>query len=151
MNSNAVIGDNQLELTRFFAHPREAVFAAWTDPEQLGAWWGCKDTERVTATIDCREGGAFSYTMHMKDGSEMIYGGVYTEVVEPERLVTTSEMGAGTPYAFTSTTTVEFIEQDGGTLLRLTQVGLPPMPEPGPIIAGGFTAAFDKLERQLAG
>ena len=30
----------QVDVTRTFDAPREAVFAAWTDPEQVTQWWG---------------------------------------------------------------------------------------------------------------
>jgi len=150
MKSDVKIGDDSLEMSRFFGYPRELVFAAWTDAEQLGAWWGCDDSESVRAEIDLKVGGVARYVMQMKDGSEIITEGVYTEIVAPERLVTRSEMGAGTPYEFKSTSTVEFQEEDGGTLVKLTIVGLPPMPGACDIVSSGFNASFDKLERFLA-
>ena len=151
MNGDVVIGDDQIEITRFFGYPREAVFAAWADPRQLEQWWGCHDSDRVEATIDFRVGGAIRYVMYMKSGSEVVTEGTYVEIDVPSRIVTESHMGAGSPFEFTSTTTVEFIESGGGTTVRLTQVGLPPMPEPGPIIAGGFGASLEALDVHLSG
>lgn len=151
MSSNVVISEDRLEFIRFLNHPREAVFEAWTNPELLSQWWGCKDTERVEAESDPRQGGSFRYVMHMKGGFQVPTVGEYVEFVPPKRLVTRSEMGAGTPYAFHATVTVEFIEEAGGTRVKVTQVGLPPMPEPGPIIAGGLNDSFEKLERFLGG
>lgn len=148
--SNVVIGENRLEMTRFFAYPREAVFAAWTESDQLQQWWGCRETHRVDAEIDLRTGGRFSYTMHMNHCGPIEYAGTYEEVSPPERLVTKTVMGEGTEHAFESTTTIEFTEVPGGTQLKLVQVGLPPMPEPGKIISGGFNDAFEKLDRHLA-
>ncbi|MEM7228141.1 MAG: SRPBCC domain-containing protein [Planctomycetota bacterium] len=145
MPSDVVISDDRLEMKRFFPYPRDLVFRAWADPDMLAQWWGCRETERVTAEIDPRPGGVFRYQMHMSHG-DMTYEGVYDEFIEPERIVTRTEMGAGTEYAFTSTVTVDFKAVEGGTEVTLTQVGLPPMPDCGNIIAGGFTDAFDKLE-----
>ena len=88
--------------------------------------------------------------MHMKDGSSIPYKGTYTEVVAPERIATKISMGEGTPFAFEAETIIEFTEEQGGTRLKLTQIGLPPMPDSGKIIAGGTTDSFDKLERHLA-
>ena len=151
MPSDVVIGDNQLELTRFYGYPREAVFAAWTEPDQLDRWWGCDDTESCRSEIDLRTGGSFRHVMTLRGAGEMVVAGTYEEVVVPERLVTSSIMGEGTPYAFESRTTVEFTEQDGGTLVRLVQVGLPPMPEGGQIVSAGTQASLNKLEQHLAG
>lgn len=147
--SEVVIGDDRLEMTRFFGYPREAVFEAWTDPGQVEKWWGCAETERVESEIDLRVGGSFRHTMHIRTAGEVAYEGVYDEIDRPSKLVTSCEMGAGTEYAFRSTTTIEFIEQEGGTLVKLTQVGLPPMPNCGEIISGGFNAAFEKLDGHL--
>lgn len=149
MTSNVSLAEDRLEMIRFFAYPREAVFAAWTDPDQLSKWWGCDQTKSVEAKIDLREGGAFSFLMHMTHG-DATYEGVYDEVVVPERIVTSTVMGAGTEYEFRSTTTVEFREVKGGTEVRLIQVGLPPMPDAGKMITGGFNAGFDKLQALLA-
>ncbi len=150
MKSDVVISDDRLEMTRFFAYPRSAVFEAWTDPEQIELWWGCRDTERVECSCDARPGGEFRYVMHLKNGITMAYEGTYTELVVPEKIVTKTSVGAGAPYAFESETTIEFTEEDGGTRLKLTQIGLPPVPDSGKIIAGGTTDSFDKLDRHLA-
>lgn len=63
--------------------------------------------------------------------AEVVSTGVYEEIVVPERIVTRSEMVAG-------------------TRVRLTQIGLPPMPAAGQIITGGSNDSFDKLEAFLA-
>lgn len=145
MTTDVNIGDDRLELSRFFAYPREAVFEAWTEANQVEQWWGCRDTKKVSSTIDLRVGGEFTHVM-LVHGQEMNYTGRYTELVVPERIVTESSMGPG----MDSKVTVEFFEEEGGTRVKLTQVGLPPMPNIGDIISRGFGDAFEKLDTHLA-
>ena len=78
-----------LRLERSFAAPRDAVFRAWTEPEALAKWWGPKDFTIPVCEMDVREGGAWRTCMRDKDGVEHWVGGVYREVVAPERLVFT--------------------------------------------------------------
>ena len=33
---------NEVLITRIFDAPREAVFKAWTDPDEVSAWYGLK-------------------------------------------------------------------------------------------------------------
>lgn len=149
MADQAATQNGSVELTRFFPHPREAVFDAWVNPEKLGKWWGCNDTHSVTAESDQREGGSVRYVMHMSHG-DVVCAGTYEAFERPERLVTRCTMGEGTEYAFESTTTVEFVEEDGGTRVRLVQVGLPPMPDCDKIVSKGLHDSVEKLQAFLA-
>ena len=42
----------ELTITRLFAAPRELVFRAWTDPQQLARWWGPKDFTNPVCEVD---------------------------------------------------------------------------------------------------
>jgi len=79
----------EIEITRVYEAPRELVWRAWTEPEELVQWWGPPgwSTPLETVTMDVRPGGAFRLTSVSDDGVEMPVVGVYREVVEPERLV----------------------------------------------------------------
>jgi uncharacterized protein YndB with AHSA1/START domain len=79
----------EIPITRVFDAPRELVWKAWTEPDQLAQWWGPPGwtTPLDTITMDVRPGGAFRLTGISEDGTEMPQEGVYREVVEPERLV----------------------------------------------------------------
>ena len=48
-------------ITRIFDAPRERVFRAWTDPDEVAAWFGPEhfDTPRERIRIDLRVGGRF--------------------------------------------------------------------------------------------
>jgi uncharacterized protein YndB with AHSA1/START domain len=55
----------QVLITKIFDAPREAVWAAWTDPAQVARWYGPEGMEvpPASVTIDLRVGGAFALTM----------------------------------------------------------------------------------------
>lgn len=82
----AVLSENALVITREFSAPREAVWKAWTDGEQLAKWWGPKEMKLEVVKSDIREGGSFHYAM--KAPGNTMYGlAVYRELNAPERIV----------------------------------------------------------------
>lgn len=74
-------------ITRSFDAPRDAVFAAFTDPERMKRWWGPKGFTVIAAKMDLRPGGIYHYGMRAPDGSTMWGKFVYREIVRPERVV----------------------------------------------------------------
>lgn len=113
-------GDTDIILTRLFDAPRERVWAAYTTPELLMRWLGGPPgCELVRCEVDLRPGGRYRYVWRNPDGTEMGMGGVYREVVRPERLVYTEtfgEDGAGGE----NVETVVLTERNGRTLLTST-------------------------------
>jgi uncharacterized protein YndB with AHSA1/START domain len=104
MNESAEGGmtRRQQTFTRVFDAPRELVWKAWTEPEQLARWWGPRgiSTPLETIEVDLRPGGAFRMTMVSDaDGAEFPTEMEFREVVESERLVFAWEaqrgLGAG--------------------------------------------------------
>jgi uncharacterized protein YndB with AHSA1/START domain len=79
----------EITLTRVFDAPRQLVWDAWTDPEQLAQWWGKRgwSSPPSSITIDLRPGGVLRVMSFAEDGTQMATEGVFREVVEPERLV----------------------------------------------------------------
>ena len=79
-----------LHLTRTFAAPREKVFRAWTDPEELKRWWGSEGYATPSAEVDLRVGGTYRLGMKkLPDGQVFYLTGTYREVRPPEKLVYT--------------------------------------------------------------
>ncbi|HEX8819330.1 MAG TPA: SRPBCC family protein [Archangium sp.] len=66
------------------AAPIEKVWAAYTSPEDIKQWNAASDDWHTTAaSVDLREGGAFSSRMEAKDGSfGFDFAGTYTKIVE---------------------------------------------------------------------
>ena len=78
---------NELKLTRVYDAPVEAVWEAWTDPEQVAKWWGPRGFTLTTHSKDLRPGGHWRYTMHGPDGTDYPNNTIYHEVEEYKRLV----------------------------------------------------------------
>jgi uncharacterized protein YndB with AHSA1/START domain len=81
--------DQQVLITRVFDAPRELVFRAWTDPDQVAQWYGPEhfDTPREHVQIDLRAGGRYELTMVQKESGAQFP--VRYEIVEldPPRLL----------------------------------------------------------------
>lgn len=78
-----------LTLTRRFRARPEKVWAAWTDPEKLIAWF-CTTKAKpgsMRAELDVRVGGRYRISFDMESGEYSEVGGAYREVVPNERLV----------------------------------------------------------------
>lgn len=81
-----------LTLTRRFRARPEKVWAAWTDPEKLIAWFCTAKAKpgSFRAKLDVRVGGLYRISFDMADSGEYSeVGGVYREVVPNEKLVFT--------------------------------------------------------------
>jgi len=73
--------------SRVFDAPRERVWKAWTDAEQMKKWWGPAGFKVHTARMDLRPGGIFHYGMKAPDGSDMWGRFTFREIDAPKRLV----------------------------------------------------------------
>ena len=71
-----------LQIRRIYPQPVAAVYAAWSDPEQIKHWMGPSDDfGEAEVTIDVRVGGRYRYIMHAPDGEVHRVGGVFREVI----------------------------------------------------------------------
>ena len=77
-----------LRMTRTFDATPDRVFAAWTDPEQFGQWFGPVGVKTVSCEIDARVGGAWGLVGE-HDNARMAVSGKYVEIEPPDRLVYT--------------------------------------------------------------
>jgi uncharacterized protein YndB with AHSA1/START domain len=55
--------DREIVLARVIDAPREIVFDAWTDPEQIVVWFGPRGMTIETHEIDIRAGGVWRFDM----------------------------------------------------------------------------------------
>lgn len=67
--------------------PRERVFAAWLDPDQLARWWGPAGFTNTFHEFEPEEGGAWRFVMHGPHGDSHPNECRFVEIERPERLV----------------------------------------------------------------
>jgi uncharacterized protein YndB with AHSA1/START domain len=93
--------------------PIELVWNTWNTPEDIIQWNAASaDWHTTTATVDLREGGAFSSRMEAKDGSAGFdFAGIYTKVVLNQLIE--SEFGG-------RKLLVEFLDHDSHVTVRET-------------------------------
>ena len=140
----AAPADQEVAITRVFDAPRERVFRAWTDPDDVTLWYGPEhfDTPRERIHIDLRVGGRYELTMVEREGGrEFAIGYEIVELVEPELLVLRSDPMPEAGMHGATMTRVELHDDGGRTRMILTDG---PYPESGHAEAG-WRSAFDKL------
>jgi uncharacterized protein YndB with AHSA1/START domain len=113
-------GDRELVLTRVFDAPRRLVFDAWTKPELVRQWLlGPPGWSMPVCEIDLRVGGKYRYVWRKDNEIEMGMGGVYREIVAPERIVATEKFDESW-YPGEGLGTVVLVEVGGKTTLTQT-------------------------------
>jgi uncharacterized protein YndB with AHSA1/START domain len=108
--------DTEIVMTRVFDAPRRMVFDAWTKPELLKRWHGARGWNLVVCEVDLRVGGVWRFVSRGPDGADMGHGGVYREIVPPDRLAYT-ELFDDQSYPGESFITHMFVERNGKTTL----------------------------------
>lgn len=118
---------------------RDRLFAAWTAPEVIAAWWG----PRAEATVDLNPGGRYRWSMQWGDESMAILGH-YEEIVPRER-VACSFAWEGVESEVTRLV-AEFRDTPAGSAITLTHTGLPDAQQ----VANHTQGWNDCLDRMVA-
>jgi uncharacterized protein YndB with AHSA1/START domain len=144
----------ELTISRVFDAPRELVYRAFVDPDQLAQWFGPVGfvVPRDTVAVDAQVGGYQRFVMVSADDDSVRspVDATFTEVVENELIV--GEQRAeipGVDGVATMTLRLEFHDEPGGkTRLELRQ---------GPFTErlradsqDGWMSSFTKLDDLLA-
>ncbi len=79
--------DREILSTRLLNAPRELVFKAFIDPDQLMHWWGPKGFTNTFEEFDPKPGGHWRFVMHGPDGKNYPNHSTFVEVTKPERIV----------------------------------------------------------------
>jgi uncharacterized protein YndB with AHSA1/START domain len=112
--------ERSIVLSRRFDAPRELVFAAWTRPEHVAAWFGPDGFTLTTYEMDVRPGGRWHFTMHGPDGTDYPNLIRYREVVAPSHLVYDQNGGDDDPTPpFHVTVTFEAVGSQTELTLRM--------------------------------
>jgi uncharacterized protein YndB with AHSA1/START domain len=145
---------SELVITRIFDAPRELVYRAFTDPDQLAQWFGPAgfSVPRDTVDIDARVGGRQRLVMVNDDNPSLTspIDARFTEVIENELLVGTQEVEGipGTQGVVTMSLRLEFHNEGGKTRLLIRQG--PFTQEMEDMTREGWNSSFTKLDSLLA-
>lgn len=153
--------ERELVISRTFDAPRERVWQAWTEPEQLMRWWGPKDYTSPVAEIELRPDGKYLFSMRSPEGQNYFSAGIYREIVPLERVVFTdsfadeegnivpaSHYGMDADFPIELVVTVTLEDVDGQTKMTLRHSGIPPG-DMTDMTAAGWNESFDKLAEDL--
>jgi uncharacterized protein YndB with AHSA1/START domain len=78
---------HSITLHRIVTAERELVYRAWTDPAEL-EWYLNPDNESFEPIeVDLRVGGIWTIDMFISDETRYATGGLYLELIPPERIV----------------------------------------------------------------
>ena len=113
--------EREIVMTRVFEAPRRLVWDAHTQPELLKRWLlGPDGWSMPVCEMDLRVGGKYRWVWRRdRDGAEMASGGVFKEIVAPERLVSTERFEQPW-YPGEGLNTLILTEKDGKTTLTQT-------------------------------
>lgn len=146
-------GDREIVITRAFDAPRKLIFDAHTKPELVKQWLlGPDGWSMPVCEIDLKVGGKYRYVWRRdKDGTEMGMGGVYREIVAPERLVATEKFDQSW-YPGEAVGTFVLVEQGGKTTLTQTMLYESREARDSVLKSGmekGVVASYDRLAKLL--
>jgi uncharacterized protein YndB with AHSA1/START domain len=137
----------------------DAVWAAWTDPHRLAAWWGPAGWQTVVRVLDLRPGGLWHFGMGPENDAPWVWiRAIFTEVVTGSSLSYLegfSDAEATDLDPEPNAVTVDLVELDAGrtrlvmrirfaSASRLSQITEMGMTE-------GWREGFDRLEALLTG
>ena len=145
-------GDTEIVMTRSFDAPRELVFEAFTRPELIRRWllgpdgWSMPECE-----VDLEVGGRWRYVWR-KGTTTMGSGGVYREIVPPERIVNTEQFDDPW-YEGESVVTTTFVEKGGRTTVSMVMAFDTKATRDAVLASGmesGVAVSYDRLDDILA-
>jgi len=112
--------------TRAIAAPREALWALWTTPAWMRAWWGASEGgELFECVTEAQPGGALRYAMRPRmGGAEERVAGVFDLVEPPARLGFTWVWQCSAERVDTHAT-VAFVADGAATRVTVTHRGQP--------------------------
>jgi uncharacterized protein YndB with AHSA1/START domain len=117
----AANGERELVMKRVLNAPRKMVFDAFTKPELVKRWLlGPDGWSMPVCEIDLKVGGKYRYVWkNIANGTEMGMGGVYQEIVVPERVVATEQFDQAW-YPGEAVGTLVLTEHEGKTTITQT-------------------------------
>jgi len=113
-----------VRLSKTVTVDRQRAWDAWTQPDQMKQWASPEYATVVGVGVDLRVGGQYRIEMSV-EGDLHVAHGSYKEIDPPARLVYTWDWEGPHAMGVETVVTVDFLEVDGGTEVRVTHEGLP--------------------------
>jgi uncharacterized protein YndB with AHSA1/START domain len=137
---------HNITVTRTISASREAVYAAWTEPDRMRQWFA------TVVEADVRVGGRYRIEVHEADGSINGFTGEYLELEPPARIAFTFTHHAQAPEDRISDEKVTVVLWElapGRTELTLTNSWVGPECEPSDYdqLRSGWGEWIDLLEK----
>jgi uncharacterized protein YndB with AHSA1/START domain len=142
--------EREIRIERIFNAPRERVWRAMTDPEQVAQWWG-RGNKLVIERLEVERGGHWRFVEHSPEG---VHGfeGRFREVTPPQRVVQTFEWDGMPGYVVINTMTLEDLG-DGRTKVVTVSLFHTTEERDGMLSSGmetGLNESYAALDRLLA-
>lgn len=154
-----LVMEKYITLTKHLDAPRERVWQAWVNQDQVAQWWAPQGFTNPICEVDAKVGGQINIVMQGGEnmgewsGVKAPMKGEFTEVTEPEKLVfTNAALDQEGNVVLEGVTTVTFEEADGGTNLIVHTGAKGDAPGVEQMLEGmphGWSQQLDKLETFL--
>ncbi len=155
-------------ISRTFDAPRDVVFKAWTEPEQLKQWFGPKGFKGFYGKQELRPGGMYHYGIQGPDGTKLWGRYIYKVIQAPERIECiqsfSDEKGGITRHPFSPNWPAEMYtifefkdESNNKTTVTITWIPINPSDEEAKMFESqldgmnqGWGGSFEQLDEYLA-
>jgi uncharacterized protein YndB with AHSA1/START domain len=138
-----------LEMTHLLPAPPPAVFAAFTDPDELRKWWGPEGFSTLGLDFDPRVGNRYRIEMQPPEGGAFYLTGEFLAVEPPSRLAYTFAWEDPDPDDVETEVQLAFEERGGSTELGLRQREFATEGRYS-LHRDGWSESFEKLRRLLS-
>lgn len=149
-----------VEVKHQYSATPQQVFAAWSNPEALGHWFGPHSHNCKVEKYDFRVDGEYQIRMIPVDkeadsdcggesSEDSVCAGSFVEIIPDKRIVMTFGWIENGGDIDGTLLTVELKEADGGTLLTLIHERLPNKPA-ADAHRGGWEGTLEGLEEYLS-
>jgi uncharacterized protein YndB with AHSA1/START domain len=137
-----------LRMTRVLPAPRERVWQAMTEPEQLAKWWGPKGFTTPSVEFGPRAGDSFRIAMQPPEGDLFQLSGELRELDSPARLAYTFRWDPPDPDDRETLVALSLEDRGDETAVQLFQ-GEFATEERRALHEDGWTDCFERLAELL--
>ena len=138
-----------LEMTRALPAVPSAVFAAFSDPDELAKWWGPEGFTVGSLDFDPRVGRTYRIEMQPPEGDPFYLTGEFRDVDPPARLAFTFVYEEPDPDDVETLVELSFRDLGESTQVVFTQ-GRFKTEARRELHREGWTDSFDRLERLIS-